>query len=411
MQPEGSAPRARQTGHQANPQIHAALTREGVSEALSNHLPKLRAWPQLANMHTGLMGLFAVLILFLFCSYSTVNSRWPKVSATGIQVASPLSAESESCSSSSSEEREVSHEAAVKHRHYILQTSPGGSAAAWDAEVPMDTQKAWDPPSVWDVYTPTYGCLRPSRIGGEAPRTWGWWQFPLEEKVVCNIHRLQAVDPCLVYSFGVGWDTSFEIAVLKIAPQCKVRVFDPTLPPEKFWELVQKQTMPGDAPPKPPHLTFDQVGVAGATAKEFTGSFLWNGVGNVSVTTLSDLMRSKGESGARLTILKMDVEGAEWDALPQIAADRTVDLVDQLLLEVHLRGCLTEASRHQRHTLGSVVEALERSGLRAFSLTPNLAPVARGNWPACAEYSFIRRDSIYATSDCSTAALDAQHMI
>jgi len=47
--------------------------------------------------------------------------------------------------------------------------------------------------------------------------------FPLESKAVCNPEHLWRAERCVVYSFGVGWDTTFEISMLRFAPHCKVR--------------------------------------------------------------------------------------------------------------------------------------------------------------------------------------------
>lgn len=49
--------------------------------------------------------------------------------------------------------------------------------------------------------------------------------------------------------------------------------------------------------------------------------------------TIDRQMAANGDGGARV-VLKMDVEGAEWDAL-LTAPDATLDLIDQLILELH----------------------------------------------------------------------------
>ena len=61
------------------------------------------------------------------------------------------------------------------------------------------------------------------------------------ERWKCNPQRLRLLKgSCVVYSFGTGWDVTFELAILRIAPRCTVRTFDPTVTPSRFWQLVRK---------------------------------------------------------------------------------------------------------------------------------------------------------------------------
>mmetsp|Transcript_11156 Transcript_11156/g.29154 ORF Transcript_11156/g.29154 Transcript_11156/m.29154 type:complete len:99 (-) Transcript_11156:495-791(-) len=86
----------------------------------------------------------------------------------------------------------------------------------------MDTAAAWNSPTVWDISAPTYGCNRPLYGWGVGSSSWDK-SFPLESKAVCNPEHLWRAERCVVYSFGVGWDTTFEISMLRFAPHCKVR--------------------------------------------------------------------------------------------------------------------------------------------------------------------------------------------
>lgn len=268
---------------------------------------------------------------------------------------------------------------------------------AWDAQLPLDAAKAWESPTVWDVFAPTYGCLRPVHVGGVGSQQWST-ALPLESKVVCNPQLMQSTSPCVIYSFGVGWDTTFEIAMLRMAPHCKVRVFDPTTTAEKFWAMVRAQTPDGEVPPQSPALTFEQVGLASKSMEDYREGMLWNGKESIRVRTLQDLMAQHGDD--QLTILKVDVEGSEWTALHQASEVGTLTRVDQLLLEVHMRGCEAGYTEHGRSKLSGLMDALESSGLRAFSNVPNLGPTGKGARPACGEYSFVNVRSNFVTQSC-----------
>merc|ERR1719215_607516 len=302
------------------------------------------------------------------------------------------------CSAAILTDREADHRSAVALRHKLVQRwAPEGSVEAWDTQLPLDEGKAWESPTVWDVFAPTYGCLRPVHVGGVGSQLWST-ELPLESKVVCNPQLLRSASPCVIYSFGVGWDTTFEISMLRMAPHCKVRVFDPTTTAEKFWDMVRAQTPDGEAPPRSPALSFEQVGLASKSMEDYREGMLWNGKESIRVKTLQDIMAQHGDE--HLTILKVDVEGSEWTALYQASEVGTLAHVDQLLLEVHMRGCEAGYTEHGRSKLSGLMDALEGSGLRAFSNVPNLGPAGKGALPACREYSFVNARSSFVKQGC-----------
>jgi len=302
------------------------------------------------------------------------------------------------CAADALSAKEADHEAGVALRRQLVQKwAPQGSADGWDAAAPMDSAQAWNSPTVWDVYAPTYGCNRPLHVGGVGSSAWDK-SFPLESKAVCNPEQLQRVERCVIYSFGVGWDTTFEISMLRFAPHCKVRVFDPTTSAEKFWQLVKAQTPDGEVPPAPPALDFVQVGLAAESSENYREGMLWNNKESINVMTLGDIMKKQGDE--HLTILKVDIEGSEWTALPQSVESGAMAKVDQLLLEVHMAGCEAGYRQHGRGKLARLLDTLEGAGMRAFSNIPNLVPVSKGNFPGCAEYSFVNKNGPFVTRSC-----------
>lgn len=138
----------------------------------------------------------------------------------------------------------------------------------------------------------------------------------------------------LVYSFGVGEDASFDLAMIERFG-AQVHAFDPT-PRSLAW--VEQQSWPDGfvfhpmglgatdgtltlhPPPKADHVSFSPVARKGAGAPV-----------TVPVKTAATLMDSLGHG--TLDILKADIEGAEYDVIDQLVRDGPQP--DQLLLEFH----------------------------------------------------------------------------
>ncbi|KAG8462998.1 hypothetical protein KFE25_001771 [Diacronema lutheri] len=148
---------------------------------------------------------------------------------------------------------------------------------------------------------------------------------------------------CVVYSAGTFNDPSFDLAIA--ARGCEVHAFDPTL--DELGLASSIRTSLGANP----NVTFHRVGLGGRDLIHPTGTAPWQfpgiGFGRFAngqpweLRTLESLMRSLGH--ARLSVLKVDVEGAEWPLLERILSDsrmrrrlRAGELFRQLLVEVHL---------------------------------------------------------------------------
>jgi len=71
---------------------------------------------------------------------------------------------------------------------------------------------------IWDWFTPDYNCPSLQRVG----------QLGDGGKWVCRIEELQKKKPCVIYSFGVRDDISFEMESWN-RTGCVVYAFDPTV--------------------------------------------------------------------------------------------------------------------------------------------------------------------------------------
>lgn len=140
----------------------------------------------------------------------------------------------------------------------------------------------------------------------------------------------------VVYSAGVGEDTSFDEAVLERFG-CRVHAFDPT---PRAIQHVQRRREAGALDER---FVLTPVAI-GVTEGEAVFSLPENpqhvsgrlGAGGertltVEVRTLRSLAAERGH--ARIDLLKLDIEGAEYEVLEHFCADPLP--VGQLLFEVH----------------------------------------------------------------------------
>lgn len=165
----------------------------------------------------------------------------------------------------------------------------------------------------------------------------------------------------VVYSAGIGTDISFDLALIE-AYGVAVHAFDPT-PGSIAW--LEAQSLPGC-------FRWKQVGIAAYDGQatffppenpEFISHTMLprttagDPAIQVEVRRVSTLMRELGHE--RVDVLKMDIEGAEYEVIDDILA--TGPAVPQLLIEFHHRfsGVGIERTRQ-------AVTALNAAGYRIF---------------------------------------------
>ena len=128
---------------------------------------------------------------------------------------------------------------------------------------------------------------------------------------VCHDRKYRPEAPCIVYSFGINNDWSFDESISKVYG-CDVFAFDPSIGKgthkhsEKVW--------------------FYNVGIAG---EDYVNSRNWD------LRTLSSIVKMLNHTGKKIDILKMDVEKAEWQSLSNMLDSGVLKNVRQLYLEFH----------------------------------------------------------------------------
>ena len=162
-------------------------------------------------------------------------------------------------------------------------------------------------------------CPDKVRIGSSGDG--GWW--------TCDLATIaaQSSTPCVVYSFGLRDNFSFDHDISQ-KHSCTVHGFDPS------------SSVDQSAYEKPvPDVFFHGYGVGKASGEYGPGEvpFRWPGIdflraSNTQPWTLRSfpsILKSLGH--AHVHVVKIDIEGGEWDVLPDIAAASW----DELYMEVH----------------------------------------------------------------------------
>jgi len=168
----------------------------------------------------------------------------------------------------------------------------------------------------------------------------------------------------IVYSFGVGEDASFDVEMIERF-DLSVHAFDPT---PKSIEWVKRQTFPekfimheyGIAafdgtvafhPPQNPEHVSHTVLDRPSTRKDAI---------TVPVKTLKTILTDLNHD--RIDVLKMDIEGAEYDVITDIFSGGVFP--KQLLVEFHHRFPGVGAARTR-----DSIEAIRSAGYRLFSVS------------------------------------------
>ena len=169
----------------------------------------------------------------------------------------------------------------------------------------------------------------------------------------------------IVYSFGVGEDVSFELALIQLL-KLRVNAFDPT-PRSLAWARDQRL---------PPAFVLHPFGLAA-----WDGTALFSPPSNPAHVSYSMLQGGSDALAIRapvhriktitsmlghtcIDLLKMDIEGAEYAALPDCLASGL--RINQLLVEFH----------HRWHVIGigqtkRALSLLRRSGYRIANVSPS----------------------------------------
>jgi len=217
--------------------------------------------------------------------------------------------------------------------------------------------------TLWDFFLPLFDCPHDiSRIG----------RMGDGGKYVCGMQKISQKPEVVIYSMGVSDDSSYEAALLESAPTAQVYGYD--------FSVASWGPQIEDVPALKQRAHFFKYAI---------GSKDDHGPGSdpdFQVYTLDTLMKQNGHTW--IDILKVDIEGAEFDVLRsfcQYYMERGLPLpFGQLQVEIHAWG-------KKFSEFLEWFELLETAGLRPFRSEPNLVYVSlyHQRRPELSEYAFV----------------------
>jgi len=186
-------------------------------------------------------------------------------------------------------------------------------------------------------------------------------------------------DQSIIYSFGIGEDISFDQSLIENR-QCKVYGFDPT-PKSIAWCMSQDL---------PANFHFYPFGISNKTGKEMfhlpknkdhvSGSLvLQDNVSDkdmveVEMQSFSDIVKMLKHD--RIDVLKMDIEGSEYNIITDILQSSVE--IDQIAIELHER--FFDDGKDKTIQL---VNDMKHNGYDLFAISDSYE-----------EVSFVRRDAL-----------------
>ncbi|XP_067653804.1 probable methyltransferase-like protein 24 [Haliotis asinina] len=182
---------------------------------------------------------------------------------------------------------------------------------------------------------------------------------------ICDDAKYRPVKPCIVYSFGINNDFSFDDDTAKNY-ECDVSSFDPSMKQASYQ--------------RSPRVRFYKSGLDGKDQRR----------NNWDLHTLTTFKKMLNHTGKYIDVLKIDIENSEWPSLISIVSSGELSKVRQFLVEYHglcnnLNDCIGKLS---------TMKDIHDAGFRKFyvhkndqcSITNKLFPVVR---TGCYEVHYV----------------------
>jgi len=195
-------------------------------------------------------------------------------------------------------------------------------------------------------------CNRKLRMGNLGD---GGWE-------ICDDDDVRPRAPCVVYSFGIDNDFSFDDDTA-LTYGCHVFSFDPSMKAATHnrSDLVH----------------FYKIGIAGQTKVTPQGWKLY---------TFSDIRKLLGHENTQIDVVKMDIENSEWGAMDAMVRAGEMKRFKQFLVEYHLH-----AFDHLK-----LLQGVDKEGYKTFYTNKNINCGKKvngfpGKRTICYEVHYLRR--------------------
>ncbi|XP_074652870.1 putative methyltransferase-like protein 24 [Tubulanus polymorphus] len=188
-------------------------------------------------------------------------------------------------------------------------------------------------------------CKRMRRFGNVGD---GGWEMCLDEP-----HALKRGN-CLVYSFGIAYDYSFDDSVAEEL-NCEIHSFDPSINQVDY--------------KRGKYISFHDLGVGGTNGMNTMG---WK------LLTVASIMKALGHENMIIDYLKIDVESSEWETFEQMIKAGTFSHVRQLGVEYHLNNSDVSNEEYVKKHMNelrqhlTIFDNLELDGFKIFHFHTNM---------------------------------------
>ncbi|KAK6990341.1 methyltransferase-like protein 24, partial [Biomphalaria glabrata] len=147
---------------------------------------------------------------------------------------------------------------------------------------------------------------------------------PMGNWHICQDPPYTVSPPCLVYSFGINYDFSFDDAMVSLG--CEVHSFDPSM------NMETHKRKNGN------FSYFYKWGLSNvnADAYEPRKDVYVKNVQSWKMRTLKSVIKELGHEERTIDVLKMDIEGYEWGVVDNLLETDVLKQVRQFLIEYHL---------------------------------------------------------------------------
>ncbi|XP_067667585.1 uncharacterized protein [Haliotis asinina] len=167
---------------------------------------------------------------------------------------------------------------------------------------------------------------------------------------VCYDSKFEFKPPCLVYSFGIWNDWSFDDAMGALG--CEVHSFDPSIGKKPF--------------DRSKNVHFHDLGLSGNDSDTYvpTKDIYVKTTTTWKIRRLKTIMEMLGHTNRHLDVLKIDIETSEWPAVKDIVESGLFSKIRQFSVEWHLFP--EYPSKQEFAGFYENVMAMKKQGLRTF---------------------------------------------